>query len=380
MNGESLYYYSYLRIGEWINFTWVLLYLLDMLFLYILFRFDFREVLFYGSASYTMQHLMKRILFLICSLFNIPVHSTGYSIAGLVLLIIAFGVYYLVFVRRIKAGEHINSKNIPIISISAVTVFLYCFLSSYDDQYSSGNISLRITTMMTDILILVLLFGLFEQSKAKKEKEDMTRMLHEKEEDMILSKKNIEMINMKTHDLKHQIDALRNMETINKDKRLDEIENEINFYDNVVHTKNEVINIVVTKKSLYCQKHGIKINYYLDDEDISFIDDVDLYTMLGNILDNAIEALLKVPDKEKRIIYFKVLKKKGLLSITEENYTSQQLVFQNGFPITSKTDKAYHGIGLMSIDFLTKKYHGNMTLECKDDMFHLCILIPIKEK
>ncbi len=208
----------------------------------------------------------------------------------------------------------------------------------------------------------------------------MARMLHEKEEDMVFSKKNIEMINMKTHDLKHQIDALRDMEADNRNERLDEIEKEINFYDNVAHTSNEVINVVVTKKSLYCQKHGIKINYYLDDGDISFIDDVDLYTMLGNIIDNAIEALLKVSDKEKRIIYFKVLRKNDFLSITEENYASQKLVFQNGFPITSKEDKAYHGIGLKSIDFLAKKYHGNMTMECQGDMFRLCILIPIKEK
>ncbi len=378
--GETIYYYSYLKIGDWINFSWILLYFLDMLMLFFLFRLNFKEVLFFGSSIYTMQHLQKRLVFLFCKLCGFSYRSLGYTLTCFVFLIILFFAYYFLFVQRIKEGERINSNNILIIAISVVTVFLYCFLSSYDDKYSGGNISVRISTTMTDILILILLFGLHEQSRAAEEKKNMQKLLHEKKEDMIFSKKNIDIINRKTHDLKHQIDALRTMNPSDKDKRLDEIEKEIGIYDNVARTGNNVLDIVLTKKSLYCQKHGIVLNYNVDDSDTTFIDDVDFYTILGNIIDNATEALLKVEDKEKRVIFLEMRKQNGFLFLKEENNYSSPIVMKDGFPITSKSDSDYHGIGLKSVDYLVKKYHGNLKISTDDSAFTLSILIPFPSK
>lgn len=378
--GESLYYYSYLKIGDWVNFSWLVFYFLDMVMLFFLFRLNFKEVLFFGSSIYTMQHLLKRLVFLFCKLCGFSYRSFGYMLVCFVFLIILFFVYYFLFVRRINEGEHINSNNVLIIAISVITVFLYCFLSSYDDKYSGNNLSVRISTTMTDILILILLFGLLEQSKANEEKKNMQKLLHEKKEDMIISKKNIDIINRKTHDLKHQIDALRTMNHLDKDRRLDEIEKEIGIYDNVARTGNEVLDIILTKKSLYCQKHGISLNYNIDDSDTTFIDDVDFYTIFGNLIDNATEALLKVSDKEKRVVFLEMHKQNGFLFLKEENFYSSPIVMKDGFPVTSKPDSDYHGIGLKSIDFLVKKYHGNLKIQADDNDFIVSILIPFPKK
>ena len=376
--GENIYYWSYLQIGEWINLSWILFYLLDWILLFFLFRFSIHETFFFSSASYTMQHLMKRIIFLICSIFSLPIGSglTYYILSTSMLFPILFFDYWF-FVRRMKKGQHINTNNLFIIGISVVTVFLFCFLSNYNDLYSRDNISLKITTSFTDSLILILLFGIYEQSKSKREKEEMTKMLHEKQEDMIFSKKNIDLINMKAHDLKHQLEALKSLPGREQDSHIAEIEKEIINYDLVCQSKSEPLNIVLTKKALYCQKHNIKINYMVEDEPLSFIVDVDLYTMMGNILDNAIEALLKIPEKEKRIIYLTIKKKNQFLSIHEANAFDGELKLQNGLPLTTKENKDYHGIGLKSILYLSKKYNGNMTLSEEDGIFNLDILFPI---
>ncbi len=378
--GETIYYYSYLKIGEWVNFSWLIFYLLDRLLLFFLFKLSFKEVLFYGSSIYTRQHLLKRLILLFCKICSFSYSSLAYKLVCLFFLILLFFVYHFVFVQRIKEGEHINSNNIVRISISVITVFLYCFLSSYDDKYSQGNISLRISTTLTDILILTLLFGLFEQSKAKREKKERKRRLHEKQEDRILSKKNIDRINRKTHDLKHQIDALRERSPSKRSERLEKREEDISIYDNVAQTGNEVLNIVLTKKSLYCQKHGIQLNYNFDNCDISFIDDVDLYTIFGNIIDNATEALLKVKEKEKRIIFLDRKKKNGFFFLQEENYFSGPITRKDGYPQTSKNDTDYHGIGIKSIDYLVRKYNGNRQIDIKGQRFSLSLIIPFPMK
>lgn len=379
LNGESLYYYSYLRIGDWVNFTWVLLYFLDMALLAFLFRFRLKDVVFYGSASYTMQHLMKRVIFLFDAAFSFRYATLAYYIVSFVVLVLALIAYSFFFIRRIKNGEEIKTNNILIISLSALTVLLFCFLSSYDDAHSSGNISLRITTCITDLLLLILLFGITEKSKEQKEKETMQKMLHEKEEDMILSKKNIELINLKAHDLKHQLDVLKNLSEPEKESHIDNIEQELDIYASIPKTKSNLVNLALTKKALYCQKHSIRLNYMVDDVDLSFFDEVDFYTMMGNILDNAIEALLKCPDKEKRVIFFSIRQEEGFLSLHETNYSIAPLVMKDNFPLTSKENKDYHGFGLRSIRYIAEKYGGNLKIETEGDMFVLNILFPLKE-
>ena len=58
------------------------------------------------------------------------------------------------------------------------------------------------------------------------------------------------------------------------------------------------------EKKLFCEKYDIKFTYLVDGKRFDFMDDADIYAMLGNMLENAIESVQKEPDPEKRIITF----------------------------------------------------------------------------
>ncbi|MFA6829330.1 MAG: GHKL domain-containing protein [Bacilli bacterium] len=375
--GETIYYWSYLKVGDWVNFTWFIEYVFIMLILAFLFKLNFKETLFFGTASYTMQHLLKRMIFLICNFASVSISSQAYYVIGFFVTIPMLALYYFLFIRRIKRGESINTNNIYILIIAVTTVAIFCFLSSYDDTFSRGNISIRIYTMLLDVVLLALLFGIFEKSKLSIEKESMSRMLHEMENDMELSKKNVDAINLKCHDLKHQIDGLKIVSDEQRNEKIMEIEKEITFYDNVAKIGNAPLDLILTKKSLYCEKHQIQLNYQIDPSAMIGIDDVDVYTLLGNILDNAIEALIQVTDKEKRIISLKIVRKNDFIAIHEENYLKEKLTFKEGFPETTKSEKAYHGFGLRSIDYLAKKYKGYTSVIADNEIFALNLLIPV---
>jgi len=154
----------------------------------------------------------------------------------------------------------------------------------------------------------------------------------------------------------------------------------INIYDSSAHTGNEALDVTLTEKSLYCNKKEIRLTSLADCSKLCFIEESDLYSLFGNAIDNAIEAVSKLSDKSKRNINLKVRNINSFVSIIVENYFSGSIVLNDEkMPVTTKQDKDYHGYGIRSIKFIVDKYHGDMKIETNQDIFTLSIIIPIQE-
>lgn len=117
-----------------------------------------------------------------------------------------------------------------------------------------------------------------------------------------MSRENIEAINIKCHDLKHQIRALASGDATVSSRVLDEISREVDVYDSVVKSSNDALDTILTEKSLYCEKHGITLSCIADGAALDFVEPTDLYSFFGNALDNAIEAVVRMADPERRSI------------------------------------------------------------------------------
>lgn len=192
------------------------------------------------------------------------------------------------------------------------------------------------------------------------------------------SRESIDLVNQKYHDLKHQIAALRTgCDTAQREEFLDRMEADIQSYEAQNKTGNPVLDTVLTSKSLYCQKHDIHLTCVADGTALDFLEVVDLCTLFGNALDNAIEAVGQVADGEKRLIHLSVARQKEFLRIRVENYYESELHFEDELPRTTKEDKRYHGYGLKSIRQTAGKYGGSVTISTRKNWFELRILIPI---
>ena len=108
---------------------------------------------------------------------------------------------------------------------------------------------------------------------------------------------------------------------------------------------------------------------------LDFINVVDLYTLLGNAIDNAIEAVSDY-SVEKRIISLWIKEQGDMLHFMVDNYFEGTLVLKNGYPVTSKEDKDYHGFGIKSIRMTAKKYRGEIRISQDGTVFSLQIMIP----
>ena len=164
------------------------------------------------------------------------------------------------------------------------------------------------------------------------------------------------------------------MRKLNKedfDKYLDDLENTVGIYDSIVKTGNDVFDTILTKKSLYCKKRNIQVTCVADGSQLDFIENIDLYAILGNAIDNAIEAVDKFEEPEKRQIDVTIHRQKNFLVMNFLNPISEKLVFEDEFPVTTKKDKKYHGFGLRSIN------DGVLNVSEEDGCFSLKIMIPV---
>lgn len=195
------------------------------------------------------------------------------------------------------------------------------------------------------------------------------------------SKESIEMINFKYHDLKNQIIALKAEKDADKrNEFLTKMENDIKLYEAQNKTGNHVLDTLLTSKNMNCMKNGITLTCVADGTLLNFMNVVDICTIFGNALDNAIEYEQKIADKEKRLIHVSVFAQKGFLMIRIENYFEGELKFEGDLPVTTKKDTFNHGYGLKSIRYAVQKYGGVVSVDQKDHWFELKILIPLKNE
>jgi sensor histidine kinase regulating citrate/malate metabolism len=196
-----------------------------------------------------------------------------------------------------------------------------------------------------------------------------------------LSHENIEFLNRKYHDLKNQIMIIRTEK--NQDKQADyfnELEENIRIYESQYRTGNSVLDTVLTGKGLCCVNRGIEITCVANGKLLEFMNAMDICTIFGNALDNAIEHEMNIDDPQKRLIHVFLSSRSRFLLLRIENYFEGSLgEMADGIPATTKKDSNYHGYGLKSIRYSIKKYGGSLTIKQKKNWFELTILIPIPE-
>ena len=183
--------------------------------------------------------------------------------------------------------------------------------------------------------------------------------------------------NQKYHDLKHQINILKTQSYTGKSTSyLEKMEREIRVYETQNKTGNQILDAVLTNKAMICQNKEIELKFIVDGEALSFMDDMDVSALFGNMLDNAIESAEKQQEKQKRLIWLYVTREKQFVRIRTENYCDEKIHFKNGMPVTTKKDRRLHGYGMKSIKSTVEKYHGSVVAAQENNWFELKILLP----
>lgn len=353
---------------------------------------NWRNCLFCTVAGYTVQHIASILYNLIVTLGGFEQSTQVYSNASaqfdpLTSLIFAevYALTYLclyhLFGKKIRLNEQITITSPSLLGIVALMMVVEIVLNAYVvyRQYENLDLPYYICASLTNLLcslsVLIILFGQLMRKTLEDELNVVNHMWRQERKQYQISKETIDMINIKCHDMKHQIHAIRKSETIDP-KALKEVEKSIDIYDSIVKTGNEALDIILAEKGLFCQKYGITVNCIIDGEKLGFMSDMDIYSLFGNLMDNAINSTMAT-EPERRIISIAVKTKENLLSINFHNYFAGKVCFENGMPVTQSEDRRNHGFGVKSVTLIVARYGGNVTFNAENQVFKVNILLPL---
>ena len=263
-----------------------------------------------------------------------------------------------------------------------VSAWVFCIMSENLFIYAKvdpGAALFNIVLQFYCITLLYLQSALFKKSSMRKELETIQLLWHQQKGQYQLSKETIELINHKCHDLKHQVQAIRAVkDEKERETYLEKIEKSVQIYSAIVRTGNEILDTILTEKSLICENSGIHINCVADGSLLAFMNPVDLYTLFGNALDNAIEAVRKLESKEKRVIDIMLYERQSFLMLQIVNPMCGEVKFEDGLPLTTKAKNGYHGYGMKSMLHTIQKNEGHLTTEVKNGCFYFNVMLPLE--
>lgn len=175
------------------------------------------------------------------------------------------------------------------------------------------------------------------------------------------------------HDFRNHCGVIRNYLIKGKNEEaleyLDELTGGGSSYSHEIWTGDDTIDYLIGSKRSEAEEKGIHFEAEAEFPRNIDIKSSDLCAILGNLLDNAIEACVKVGDKDRRKIHLIIRRIRHMLIVKVENSYDNKPVAVNGEYKTSKTDGGLHGWGIKSARTAAEKYDGYVQSSCKDDVF-----------
>ena len=380
---------------DWFSIFWgdfgvmfhcLMILLLSVLGLRWLYQCTVHQAGMYAILAYTIQN----IAFALHEMFKggwtlldfLPEYNLLIDILSyLVCFIGVYAVAYFLFIKQFSVAQADTETIRRSMPAAFGMLFVVTVLSTYCHEVGTMEMLLcRSASILGCVTSLGIILELFYNQKLRHELEFIQYESERRVNYYQQLKDNIEATNLRCHDIKHHLARLREEVHSSSDGLLNELEQAINIYDSFAKTGNEPLDIVLTEKGMICQREGIQFTYLVDAERIGVLSDKEIYSLFGNALDNAIEAVRKVKDPEKRVINLSVAPYGPVLIIQLHNYFDDTLSFKDGLPETTKKDKFLHGYGMKTIRMIAEKYDGAVLVSAPSDIFELSISIPLLQE
>lgn len=185
-------------------------------------------------------------------------------------------------------------------------------------------------------------------------------------------------IKILSHDLKHSLMQWRTMAEEKRDeaalKSITEYEEQLSL-SLLINVENESANAIINQKSLEAQQ--VQVSFLVDGvfyNDL-LISKLDVCSLLGNLLDNAIEAAAKAETEALRCVKLSIKRKNNILILVVENGYAIEPVIENGVFVTYKKDTEHHAIGMLSIQYVAEKYNGTVNYTFKNNRFKSTVML-----
>ena len=179
------------------------------------------------------------------------------------------------------------------------------------------------------------------------------------------------------HDYHNHIQTLKAYRVLEQNLEIDDylnkLDDDLTSVDTVFKTGNIMVDAILNSKISLAQNRNIQVDAVAIVPKVLPVSEIDLCVIIGNLLDNAMEASLKLDKKDRNVrVYIDIFNEYLYISVT--NAMSGKIDKSAGY-ISLKGEN--HGFGLISIDKIAKKYGGHVNRQNDDGVFATEIMLPL---
>lgn len=361
--------------------------LFNMIFIFLL-SLNYKTTFFIKFiATFFIYSIGIIIEIFICKYFNhtkinILSNSEFHSILILVLIVV-IGIVSAYLINKSKASSNETLK-IPkiyyftFIFISLGTIYLFI------NSLINTHLSLLYIVISSIILISINVMMIFLDNKifrallSEQEKEILNQQNAAYENQTNIINHTSEVIRVLHHDMKNHINTLIIMNEKGQTEEISEYTKEmLSIIDacEVCKSNNFVVDSIINFKLTKLKEKGVNLEIDICIPHVMDILAIDLTTILGNLLDNAVEATMHSKEKNLKLkMWYEV----GNLIIILKNSYSGEIIVENGILKSTKLFKKGHGIGLKSVEATIKKYSGDLEINRTANNFTVEVVIPME--
>lgn len=296
-----------------------------------------------------------------------------------VFVILLKALYAVIVYRLLKDFKYeIQAKDAAVLSVSFLLVFAVSFASTYGylNLGESNTLILDVITSVLGVVFIVqFLYSRNVSYLRESEQRDKMQIAQLQQQFAYYQEKmkDEERVRSIYHDLKNHLLVMESRQNTEETRRMAEtLRSQIADYEDYVHTGNGFLDIILKDKAAKAREKQIDFSAVVDFHGIDFMEPLDISTIFGNAIDNAIEASENLPEY-KRLITVKAERVRDMLIITVENNTAPGNHLVEG---TTKKDHFVHGFGIPNIKKAVEKYGGQCSFQQEERVYRLKILIP----
>ena len=296
---------------------------------------------------------------------------------------------YFIFAQLIsfiagKESKKTNNGNYWILIIMPISSTGSTLLLHY--LLAQSNVS-KTTSVFSSVLSVaqlianIVVFWIYENTQRNNQKVMELQIANQKNELDLSYLKLLEEKNNSSEELIH--DIKNHLSTINSiadsqevGQYIEKVYGKVDKYSFIGKTSNKMLDLILNKYTTICKNKNISLNIETFSENLSFINDVDLSTLLNNLFDNSIESAEKC--KEKTIDFIVKKNENGCRIINMTNSCEQKPIIENHKLLSTKKDSGFHGVGTKNIEKTVKKYDGEIewVYNEKQKNFQVIIIFP----
>ena len=327
-------------------------------------------------------------LIIICSAFSLPVEATLVEPVYTLGIIFSFSITFIVLfiikhTRSFIAMGTFDKRFLLIYLLPLCTTIViiteYAVFCNCDTSFQINMIMLSgaLLLLITNFIIFTLTDALFMQIEAEKKLQIAKEMIEKQSEEYRKLLNTDGEIRRYRHDVKNFLSGvLFNLEEDKTDLVKTSVKMQLDSFkdfDKYASSKNALNALLAFKEE---NSPDIKFSYEINVKESYSFNDIDLAVLLGNLIDNAVEATEKVIT-ENKWVNVKIFYEGTAMHFIVTNPVKDKPNTLN--LITTKKNKKEHGLGLLSVKSLAEKYNGNVAFSCNDMVFKAVVILYEKD-